>query len=96
MSIQDLISAKKDEILRVAESYGARNVRLFGSVARGEDSPQSDIDFLVSLDNGRSLLDHAGLMLALQELLERPVDVATERGLKPKFRERILKEAIAI
>ena len=96
MGIRETIQRRRAEILALAELYGAHHVRLFGSVARGEESDASDVDFLVVLEPGRSLMDHAGLKLALEELLGRPVDVATERGLKPKFRERILSEAVAI
>jgi uncharacterized protein len=87
---------RKAEIERVAASFGARRVRLFGSVARGEDRADSDIDLLVEFEAGRSLMDHAGLVLALQELLGRPVEVASERGRKPRYRESILREAIRL
>ena len=79
-----------------ATKYGARNVRLFGSVARGEAGPGSDVDFLVTLEPGRSLLDHAGLILELEDMLGLRVDVATERGMKPAVRERALREAIPL
>lgn len=96
MSVRETIERKRGEILALAARHGAHSVRLFGSVARGEDSEDSDVDFLVVLEAGRSLLDHAALKLALEGLLGRPVDVATERGLKPKFRDRILSEAVAL
>ncbi len=96
MSIRETIDRRRSEILALAARCGARSVRIFGSVARGEESESSDVDFLVVLEPGRSLLDHAALKLGLEELLGRPVDVATERGLKPKFRERIIGEAIAL
>ena len=96
MGIEDLLREKRDEILRVAARHGASNVRVFGSVARGEATAQSDVDFLVELERGRSLLDHAALMVDLEDLLDRRVDVATERGLKPRVRERILTEAVRL
>ncbi len=68
-------------------------MRLFGSVARGEAGPNSDLDFLVDLEPGRSLLDLGGLLMDLQRLLDRKVDVVTEAGLRPRIRPRILKEA---
>ena len=96
MSLRQIIRERRSDILATARQFGASKVRLFGSVAREEDTIQSDIDFLVELEPGRSLMDHAGLKLALEELLERSVDVATEKGLKPRFRERILREAVEV
>jgi len=96
MGLSELLKHKRDEILRIASRHGAHNVRVIGSVARGEETDESDIDLLVDLDSGRSLLDHAALMLELEGILERKVDVATERGLKPRVRERILREAVPL
>lgn len=96
MEIVEILKEKRDEILRIAARYGASNVRVFGSVARGEANAQSDVDLLVELERGRSLLDHAALMLDLERLLGRRVDVATERGLKPQIREHILREAVRL
>jgi predicted nucleotidyltransferase len=87
---------RKDEILRIASSRGAYNVRVFGSVARGEDDEQSDVDFLVDLQPGRSLLDLGGLLMDLQEFLGRPVDVVTEKGLRERLRQRVLREAVPL
>ena len=87
------IAEKRAEILRVAAAHGARNIRVFGSVARGEASGESDLDLLVDFDPGRSLLDHAALQIELEKLLGRRVDVASERGLRPRLRERVLREA---
>jgi predicted nucleotidyltransferase len=95
MSIEELLK-KRDEILRIAARHGASNVRVFGSVARGEPKAESDVDLLVELERGRSLLDHAALMIELESLLGRRVDVATERGLKRRIRERILEEAVRL
>ena len=75
---------------------GARNVRLIGSVARGDDRADSDLDLLVELDKGRSLLDHAALMIELEALLGCKVDVATEQGLRPRVRDRVLAEAVVL
>ena len=93
MDVETVLREKRKEILRVAEKHGARNVRIFGSVARGQADEQSDIDLLVSMDPGRSLLDHAALWLEMQQLLGWEVDVISERGLKPRVRERVLREA---
>jgi len=96
MDINALLQQKRDEILRIAAQHGARNVRVFGSVARGEAGPESDVDFLVELEPGRSLLDHAALLLDLEQLLGRKVDVATERSLKERIRVRVLREAVPL
>lgn len=93
MTIERLLAEKRDEILRLAASRGARNVRVFGSVARGEAREESDIDFLVDIESGRSLLDVVGLWLDLQELLGRKVDLLTEGGVNRHLRARILAEA---
>ncbi len=86
----------REEILRIAAAHGARNIRLFGSVGRGEDSEESDIDFLVEFDPGRSLLEHVGLIQDLEDLLGCPVDVVTERGLHWYIRDRVVKEAMPL
>ncbi|MFO7683826.1 MAG: nucleotidyltransferase family protein [Chloroflexota bacterium] len=96
MTNSQLLSENRQEILALAQQYGAKNVRVFGSVARGEDDEQSDIDFLVEMEPTRSLFDLGGFMMSLQELLGRPVDVVTEDGLKMRIRERVLQEAVAL
>ena len=96
MTNEYLLASRRDDVLRIAAKHGARNVRVFGSVARGEAGPDSDIDLLVELEPGRSLLDHAALWLELQELLGVKVDVVSERGLKPRIRDRVLAEAVAL
>ncbi len=93
LGIKDLLLSKREEVLRIAARHGAHNVRIFGSVARGEASKNSDIDLLVELEQGRSLLDQARLMVELEDLLGRKVDVVTEQGLYWLLRRRILKEA---
>src|SRR5947207_3013406 len=96
MAPEVLLGQKRQDVLRIAGTYGARRVRVFGSVARGEADAQSDVDFLVELDPGRSLLDLGGLQFELEALLGRPVDVVTERGLKARIRERVLREAVPV
>ena len=93
MTMQELQTTRRDEILRVAARRGARNVRVFGSVARGESDSHSDIDFLVDLEPGRSLFDLSGLLIDLEAALQAEVDVVTERGLRPRIRDRVLQEA---
>jgi len=96
MDLNNLLKSRREEILSIAAKHGARNVRVFGSVARGEDDDKSDIDLLVEFESGRSLLDHAGLWLELQDLLGCKVDVVSERGIKPRIRERVLREAVPL
>jgi predicted nucleotidyltransferase len=84
---------KRNDILAVAKEYGLVNVRIFGSVARGDETTQSDIDFLVEVEEGRTLLDLGGALMKFQELLGRKVDIVTERGLHWYLRDKILKEA---
>jgi predicted nucleotidyltransferase len=96
MTAEDLLREKREEILRIAARHGARNVRVFGSMARGEADQASDIDFLVEMEPGRSLLDLGGLQVDLESLLGCRVDVVTVRGLKPRIRDRVLREAVAV
>jgi predicted nucleotidyltransferase len=96
MSIRQLLQSKRSQILQIAARHGARKVRVFGSVARGTARRNSDIDFLVDMEEGRSLLDHAALILDLERLLKRPVDVASEHGLRRLVRREVLKEAVAL
>ena len=95
MSVQ-LLQNKRDEILRIAERYGARNVRVFGSMARGEAGPDSDVDFLLELEPGRSLLDIGGLLMDLQDLLGRHVDIVEPEGLHWYIRDEVLREAVPL
>ena len=96
MTSRELLRQKREAILRIAERHGARNVRVFGSVARDESDERSDIDFLVEMEPGRSLLDLGGLQSDLEALLGRPVDVVTEGGLKSRIRERVMNEAVPV
>lgn len=93
MRLSDRLEAHRAEVLAVAGSHGARNVRVFGSVARGDDSPSSDIDLLVDMEPGRSLLDLAALHADLNALLGVKVDVLTEKGVYWLIRRRVLREA---
>jgi predicted nucleotidyltransferase len=86
----------RTEILAAARRHGATNVRVFGSVARGDADASSDVDFLVDFESGRSLLDLAGLLIDLEDLLGHPVDVVTEPGLKARIRQRVLAEAVPV
>lgn len=94
--IYALIGAKRDEILAVATRYGVTNVRVFGSVARREAGPESDLDLLVTFAPGTSLLDHAGFQLDLEDLLGCRVEVASDRGLKDRIRETVMREAVPL
>ena len=96
MSVRELLETKRDEVLRLAEEHGAQNVRVFGSVARGEADEDSDIDLLVAFRSGTTLLRHAALIRRLRSVLGRDVDVISERGLRPCLRERVLEEAVPL
>jgi uncharacterized protein len=93
MKIEELLKSKRQEILDTAARHGARNVRIFGSVARGEAGPKSDIDILVEMESGTSLMDHVTLMQDLEDLLERKVDVVSDRALHWYIWDRVLAEA---
>ena len=96
MGIADLLKFKRPEILRLAQAHGAHNVRIFGSVARGEARPESDVDFLVEMDSGRSLLDLIELSQDLETLLQRKVDILTDQGLSPYLERQIHAEAVPL
>jgi len=96
MAALEDIRSLRDEILRIAARHGARDVRIFGSVARGGAQDDSDLDVLVTLDDDRSLLDHVGLKQDLEDLLGRKVDVVTEGALHRLLRQSILEEAVAL
>jgi hypothetical protein len=95
MRLEDL-KRRREEILRVAARHGGRNVRVFGSVARAEADDHSDVDFLVEMEPGRSLLDMGGLLMDLQELLGCKVDVVSDKGLRERIRGRVLGEAVSL
>ncbi len=96
MKIREILQQKREEILNLAAQHGASNIRIFGSVARDEEREDSDIDFLVDMASDRSLLDRIGLIQDLEDLLGRKVDVATVKGLRESFRERIMSQAIPL
>lgn len=93
MEIERILGIRREEILRIAARWGAYDVRIFGSVARGDAGSESDVDFLVNMEPGRSLLDLGGLLMDLQDLLGCKVDVVTESGLRPRIRQHVLDEA---
>ncbi len=96
VDLKTRIHEKRDAILAICARHGARNVRLFGSVARGEADEKSDVDVLVDMDPDRSLFDMGGLLLDLQDLLGCRVDLVTEKALKPRMRERVMEEAVPV
>jgi predicted nucleotidyltransferase len=93
VNLQNILKEKRTAILDIAQQHGARNVRIFGSVARGDFDEKSDLDFLVEMEPGRSLFEHASLLLDLEKLLGCKVDVVSEKGIKTRIRERVLREA---
>jgi len=96
MGIREMIAARRDDILRIAARHGARNIRLFGSVARGDAGPESDVDFLVDVGPEHSAFFPGGLVADLEDLLGRRVDVVEPDGLHPLVRDRILRDAVAV
>ena len=96
MRIKELLGSRRNEILNLAGTYGATNIRVFGSSARGEGGPASDVDLLVDMEKGRNLLDLVGFWQDLEELLGCRVDVITDGGISPYLRERIYAEAIPL
>lgn len=96
MVLDERLRANREDILRLCAAYGARNPRVFGSVARGESDARSDVDFLVEMEPGRSLFDVGGLQYELERLLGVPVDVVTERGIRARIRDRVLQEAVSL
>ncbi len=96
MNAYQKLQDNRDQILRIATQYGAKNVKVFGSVARGEAQLDSDLDLLVKLDPNRSLLDLIAIKQDLEDLLGCQVDVVTETAISPYFREQVLKEAVSL
>jgi hypothetical protein len=96
MGIAEIIGTKRESVLEIASKYGAYNVRVIGSVARGDATDASDVDFLVGFEKGRTLLDMSNLILDLEELLGRPVEVATDNGLDRYVRENVLRDAVLL
>ena len=93
MGVDEAIRSRRQEILQLAARHGARNVRVFGSAARGEAGPTSDVDILVDMEEGRSLLDLVAFWQDLEDLLGRKVDVITDGGVSPCLKDRIYSEA---
>ncbi len=96
MGTYTALRVRRNDILSIAARHGARNVRVFGSVARGEARPDSDVDILVDMEPGRSLFDLGGLLYDLQTLLGVDVAVVTEKGLRQRIREQVLREAVPL
>ena len=96
MAIAQILQDKRDEILRIAVSHGARDIRVFGSQGRGAARPDSDIDILVQLGPDQSLLDLIAIKQDLEDLLGCKVDVVTEASLSPYFRDQVLDEAVSL
>ncbi len=91
-----VVRRNRDAILRVVRKHGGRTVRIFGSLARGDAGEDSDIDFLVDMKPGRGLFEQAAMLLELEEILGRSVDVVTPEGLRERIRERVLREAVPL
>ena len=96
MSTLETLRTRKQEIERLASLHGVHNIRVFGSVARGEDTAESDIDLLIDMEESSSLLDLVGFQQELEVMLNRPADVLTENGINPYLRDSILGEAVAL
>jgi predicted nucleotidyltransferase len=96
MGIGESVLEKREEILQIAARHGAYNVRVFGSTTRGQQGPDSDLDLLVEVGPARSRWFPAGLILELEELLGRDVDVVTEAALHWYIRDRVLEEAVPL
>jgi predicted nucleotidyltransferase len=96
MNFNEFLKENREEILRIAQRHGARNIRVFGSLARGDAQPGSDLDMLVDMDPGRNLLDIIALKQDLEDLLGRKVDVVTEAALSPYIRDLVLNAAVRL
>ena len=96
MTLEDLRSRYRQQILALAARRGAHNVCVFGSIARGEQRSDSDVDILVDFEPGRSLLDLTGLWLDLERELGCKVDVVSSRGLRPRVASEVLRDAVAL
>ena len=90
------IIKRREEIIAVANRYGAFDIRLFGSIARGDSTDASDLDLIVRFQPSRSLFDHGGLVMVLRELLDTSVDVIDDDAMRPRFREQVMREAVPL
>jgi uncharacterized protein len=96
MGTDEILKSKRDEIFTLAGRHGVKNLRVFGSVALGQAGPQSDVDFLVDVEPGRTYLDLGGFLMDLQDLLGRRVDLVTERALHASIKDRVIQEAVPL
>ena len=96
MTVEESVKTKRDEIRRIAKQHGASNIRLFGSVSRGESKPESDIDFLIDVTSETSAWFPVGLIQDLETLLGKRVEIVTERALNKDLREKVLREAVPV
>ena len=96
MAVKRVLEEKRNDVLRIAAQHGAYNVRVFGSVARGDDRPDSDVDLLVDTGTTTSSWFPARLILDLEQILGRQVEIVTEKGLNPHLREHVLREAVPL
>lgn len=96
VKLDEVVMPNREQILKTAAIYGAHSVRVFGSVARRQDDADSDIDFLVDMEPGRSLFDLGGLLVDLEKLLNNKVGLVTVLGLKDRIRDRVLNEAVSL
>lgn len=96
MSLYNLLKTKKNEILKIAKKHGAYNIRIFGSVLRQTDNENSDIDLLVDFGKNISSWFPAGLIIDLENLLRVKVDIATEKSLKQRIKDKVIKEAVPL
>jgi predicted nucleotidyltransferase len=96
MITRQIIHEHRAAILEIARRCGAHDVRIFGSLARGDATPDSDLDLIVRFEPGRSLFDHGGLIMDLRDLLGVKVEVISERGIRDRWRQHLLKEAVPL
>lgn len=96
MITKQTLRERRDAILEIARRYGAHDVRVFGSVARGDAGENSDLDLIVRFEPGRTLFDHGGLIMDLQELLGEKVDVISEGGMRERFRIHVMKDLVPL
>ena len=96
MITQAIVLQHRDAILAIARRYGASDVRMFGSVARGDSTESSDLDLIVRFEPDRSLFDHGSLLMDLQDLLGVKVDVISEGGMRERFRKHVMGEAVPL